>query len=108
MLLPDPQLQPRPPHPPKAPPDAPPLPSPHPPSPTPHLRSRSNGWQVAAADSFDAGAAPALADVLTRHSRDSEIQLLSLTQLQAIALVGLSGSVVSSGALGAVARALSD
>lgn len=57
----------------------------------------SNGWQGSAVDAFEAGACDAIAEVLAKNSKDSEIFLQSLMQLQATAAVGMASGLVTTG-----------
>jgi hypothetical protein len=65
-------------------------------------------WQSNAETAYSFGACEAIADVLARNSRDSELFSHSLLHLQATASVGFGSGLVASGVVGATLRAFAD
>ena len=68
----------------------------------------SNGWMSSARSAYDAGAGSAIATVVARNSRDSELLLLCVTQLQAAAVAGLAATVIRDGTAVAVVTAFQE
>lgn len=65
-------------------------------------------WQSNAETAYSFGACEAIAEVLARNSRDSELFNHSLLHLQATATVGFSSGLIASGVVGATLRAFAD
>ena len=65
-------------------------------------------WQSNAETAYSFGACEAIAEVLARNSRDSELFNHSLLHLQATASVGFSSGLIASGVVGATLRAFAD